>query len=149
MGAEPDRRPDSGAAISGSERELNFQTFELAHLGANISQHQTGEQLTPDIDLVVLADDVELYVAGTHWVRSAAGRTGRIVRSMAWGPVSERRVKLASGLLVEYGFAPTSWASVDPVDGGTATVVSNGFRILYDPDGMLDRLATAVARLRA
>ena len=44
---------DSGAAISGSERELNFQTFELAHLGANISPHQNGELLAPDIDLVV------------------------------------------------------------------------------------------------
>ena len=44
---------DSGATISGSERELNFQTFELAHLGANISESQTGELLTSDMDLVV------------------------------------------------------------------------------------------------
>ncbi len=44
---------DSGAKISGTERELNYQTFELAHLGANISQQQTGEMLTCGIDLVV------------------------------------------------------------------------------------------------
>jgi UDP-N-acetylmuramate--alanine ligase len=44
---------DSGASISGSERELNLQTVELAQLGANISQFQNGELLTADIDLVV------------------------------------------------------------------------------------------------
>lgn len=105
--------------------------------------------MSSDIDLVLLADEPEVYVAGTDWIRSAAGRSGKIIRSKAWGPLRERRVELPSGLVVEYGFAPTSWASVDPLDDGTARVVADGFRILYDPEGLLDRLATAVAHLRA
>jgi hypothetical protein len=104
--------------------------------------------MASDIDLVVLTHDMEPYVGHSDWIRDATGRHGRIVRSKAWGPMSERRVELLSGPLVEYGFAPASWASIKPVDEGSATVVADGFRILYDPDGALDRLATAVARQR-
>jgi hypothetical protein len=59
----------------------------------------------------------------------------------------ERRVQLASGLLVEYGFAPLTWADVSPVDEGTARVVADGFSVLYDPVGLLTRLVHAVAAL--
>ena len=143
------------------ERHLEYdQVVESARVWASaqtairalalVGSYARGEAaMSSDIDLVVLADDVEAYVAGTDWIRPAAGQNGRVVRSQGWGPLSERRVELASGFLVEYGFALTSWASVDPVDDGTAMVVADGFRILYDPEGMLDRLATAVERLRA
>ena len=102
-----------------------------------------------DIDLVLLTHDVEFFVATTGWIRLATAHNGLIVRSKAWGPLHERRVKLASGLLVEYGFAPMSWASVDPVDRGTASVVANGFQILYDPVRTLQRLASAVEQRQA
>jgi hypothetical protein len=105
--------------------------------------------MSSDIDMVVLTDDMEAFCASTAWIRSATGQHGEIVRSKAWGPLSERRVELASGLLVEYGFARTSWASTDPLDEGTAAVVTHGFRILYDSAEMLQRLAAAVLRLQA
>ncbi len=105
--------------------------------------------MSSDIDLVVLTDDVEAFTANVDWVRAATAQDGQIVRSKKWGPVHERRVELASGLLVEYGFAPASWASTEPLDQGTAAVVAHGFRILYDPEETLWELATAVQRFLA
>jgi hypothetical protein len=105
--------------------------------------------MSSDIDLVVLTDDVEAFTANVDWVRAATAQDGRIVRSKMWGPVYERRVELASGLLVECGFAPASWASTEPLDQGTAEVVAHGFQILYDPEETLWRLATAVQRFLA
>jgi hypothetical protein len=60
----------------------------------------------------------------------------------------ERRVRLASGLDVEFGFVASSWAAIDPLDEGTAGVVERGMRALYDPNGVVSRLAGAVSRRR-
>jgi hypothetical protein len=38
---------------------------------------------------------------------------------------------------------PPRWASTEPVDAGTRKVVTDGMRILYDPDGRLSALAVA------
>jgi len=52
-----------------------------------------------------------------------------------WGAIAERRIVLPSGLEVEVGIGPLSWAQIDPVDAGTRRVVTDGCRILHDPDG--------------
>ena len=101
--------------------------------------------MASDIDLVVLTDDPGPYVATIGWVEPATGRPGSIVRTQSWGPLTERRVQLPTGLLVEYGFAPPSWAGVHPLDEGTAGVVADGFAVLYDPEGLLAGLVAAVA----
>jgi hypothetical protein len=100
--------------------------------------------MSSDLDLVVLTDAKESYVDDDGWIAVAAGSPGRLIRTRAWGPLTERRVALESGFEVEYGFAPTSWASSDPVDPGTAEVVAAGFRVVYDPDGLIARLVRAV-----
>ena len=104
--------------------------------------------MASDVDLVVLTERPELYVGATDWVEAATGRPGQIIRTKAWGPLTERRVRLASGFLVEYGFAPAAWADVAPLDEGTARVVTDGFSVLYDPAGLLGRLVDAVAAAR-
>lgn len=75
----------------------------------------------------------------------AVGEAAQLVRAEDWGPLTERRVVLRSGLEVEFGFVSPSWASVDPVDPGTARVVGDGWSPLVDPDGTLARLGAAVA----
>ncbi len=101
--------------------------------------------MSSDVDLVVLTDETEPYVAGAEWIRAATGQgEGRIIRTRKWGPLTERRVELTSGLLIEYGFAPVAWARTDRLDPGTARVVIDGFRILHDPDGVLERVAARV-----
>ena len=67
----------------------------------------------------------------------------RIVRTRPWGPVTERRFVLPSGLEVESGIAPLTWAATDEIDPGTRRVVGDGLIPLYDPDGLLDALSAA------
>ena len=96
-----------------------------------------------DVDLTVLSDNAEGYLADDAWFRQL--RPGcRLIRSATWGPVQERRYRLTSGLHVEFGFAPLSWARV-PLDAGTRRVLGDGHRILHDPH---DQLAGAVRDLQ-
>jgi predicted nucleotidyltransferase len=92
-----------------------------------------------DVDLVVLMPDPD-----PSYVDELA--LGVLIRTGTWGPISERRFRTPSGLEVEFGVGPLSWADTDPVDPGTHRVVSDGARILHDPAGLLAGLLTAVGR---
>ena len=94
-----------------------------------------------DVDIVLLTDDVAAYTDADEWVRELGGTA--IVRTGDWGVMTERRFALPSGLEVEVGVGPATWASTDPVDAGTRRVVETGFRILYDPHGLLAQLGHA------
>jgi hypothetical protein len=93
-----------------------------------------------DVDVVVLTTDTGRYIEREDWVQAALGQTGAISRTMTWGPLTERRVLLASHLEVDFGFVDPSWTDVDPVDPGTASVVSGGCDAWYDPQELLATL---------
>lgn len=64
-----------------------------------------------------------------------------------WGLLKSRRVFYSNGFEVEFGITSVAWVVTDPVDEGTARVVRDGMRILYDPSGVPTRLqATIEAR---
>jgi uncharacterized protein len=101
-----------------------------------------------DIDLIVLAQNPSGFRDAAWLTTIEWSRAG--VRPIKWsdeeyGVVWSRRMWFKPEGEVEFGFAPLSWADVSPVDKGTQRVVSDGCRILYDPDGLLKRLTTAVA----
>lgn len=101
-------------------------------------------RMDSDVDLVVLTTDKDRYITDGRWVPDAVGELAELVRTQDWGPLTERRVVLRSGLEVEFGFVPPSWAGVDPADPGTARVVRDGCSPLVDPDGALARLGAAL-----
>jgi predicted nucleotidyltransferase len=103
-------------------------------------------RMDSDLDVVVLTTHPGQYVADDRWIAAAVGQDASVVRTQEWGPLTARRVRLSSGLEVEFGFVAPSWAAQDPVDPGTARVVRDGFEALVDEDGMLARLITAVRR---
>lgn len=94
-----------------------------------------------DIDLMILVAEPKRYAEDTSWLQ----RFGEVASytEEAWGPVTSLRVFYADGLEAEFSLATPAWAAV-PVDAGTRRVVSDGMRILYDPDGVLNRLQDAV-----
>jgi predicted nucleotidyltransferase len=103
-----------------------------------------------DIDLVLLAQNPGNFRDAAWLTTIEWSRAG--VHSMKWsdeeyGVVWSRRVWFEPVCEVEFGFAPLSWADVSPVDKGTQRVISEGCRVLYDPDGLLNRLIMAVACL--
>ncbi|MEA2351164.1 MAG: hypothetical protein QOG86_2105 [Thermoleophilaceae bacterium] len=101
-----------------------------------------GGRLDADLDVIVLAASPEQMASSEEWL----GELGLppVVERRQWGPIAERRVRLPSGLEVELGVGPASWASSDPLDPGTRGVVRDGLLILHDPEGLLE-----AARLRA
>jgi uncharacterized protein len=94
-----------------------------------------------DVDLVVLTDDPGRYVQRADWT-AELGST-RIVRTQAWGPLTERRLLLDNGLELEVGVVLPNWAATDPVDPENCRVVTDGMRILYDPEGRFAALERA------
>lgn len=89
-------------------------------------------RMSSDVDLVFLADDVEKHLESLDFVSAITPRS-TLVRSAQWGPMHERRVRLPGGLLVEFGITTPAWVD-EPVDPGTARVVTDGCKILYDEE---------------
>lgn len=98
-----------------------------------------------DVDVVLLSSDPARYIERDDWLDEVGGT--RLVRTLPWGALTERRFALSGGFEVELGVGAPSWASVDPVDAGTREVVNDGLRVLYDPDGMLAGLVGACRRV--
>lgn len=87
-------------------------------------------RMSSDVDMVFLTDDVEKHLESLDFVSAITPRS-TLVRSAQWGPMHERRVRLPGGLLVEFGITTSAWVD-QPVDSGTARVVADGCKILYD-----------------
>lgn len=94
-----------------------------------------------DVDLVFLVEKPEAYLNDEAWAYELGASS--ILRTQPWGALTERRFSLSSGLEVDVGITRVSWASVAPVDAGTARVIGDGIEIIYDPAGLL-RALTAV-----
>ena len=93
-----------------------------------------------DVDLVVLVENPAPFLEGswldeTDWRRVGASPVE--TRFVQYGVVWSNHVQLENGLEVEFGFVPLSWAGARPLDLGTRRVISEGCRILYDPDSLL------------
>jgi uncharacterized protein len=102
-----------------------------------------------DVDVVVLSTAPANFRNDRSWVDAIDWPIAG-VRVAGWhdedfGAVWSRHLRLTSGAEVDIGFAPLSWAHIAPLDMGTRRVVSDGCRVLHDPDGVLERLCRTVA----
>jgi hypothetical protein len=94
-----------------------------------------------DLDVVLLTESPQSYIDQDGWLTDLGGV--RLTDPAQWGAVTERRFIMQSGLEIELSIGGTAWASIEPVDEGTLRVVSDGMRVLYDPEGILAALAAA------
>jgi predicted nucleotidyltransferase len=101
-------------------------------------------RMDSDIDLVILTTEKTAYTLNEDWVSVAVSQPAELIRTQEWGPLTERRIRVASGLEIEFGFAPPSWAEIDPVDPGTAGVVSDGCVPILDRGELLLGLIQAL-----
>lgn len=101
-----------------------------------------------DIDLLLLSDRVYEYRHCQEWLTEigfgGAGYRLNSSESATYGVVWSRHVHLLPAAEVELAFAKCSWAQTEPVDGGTRGVVNDAFQIIFDKDGMLSKLISAV-----
>jgi uncharacterized protein len=142
LSVTPERQAEVAALLQGAVGWAQSRT-DLRAIALVGSWASGTPRPDSDIDLVILTTRVDSYVATDDWwTFLGMAEPRRIAR---WGTVTERRVGLPSGLEVEFGIAPLTWAAIDPVDPGTRDVVRDGCRIIHDPDGLLRSLLEAVA----
>jgi predicted nucleotidyltransferase len=91
-----------------------------------------------DIDVIVLSRSPDALVEDTSWIGCAG--LPSTVGIEDWGAIRSVRVHYELTFEVEYGVGPLEWAALSPVDEGTRRVVSDGLRVVYDPDQALARL---------
>ena len=104
-------------------------------------------QVGSDIDLIALVDQPQAYREATwlselDWARVGVGVAER--KDANFGAVWSRHVRLSDGMEVEFSFGPPSWAFVRPLDSGTRRVLADGCRVLYDPEGLLNRALRSI-----
>ena len=88
-----------------------------------------------DIDVIVLVDDPTAFLDQIGWVR-VFGDVSHASREY-WGRLTALRIRYDSGLEVEFGLTKPEWALVP--DAGTIEVLRDGFQVIFDPSGMLER----------
>ncbi|MGB3681761.1 MAG: nucleotidyltransferase domain-containing protein [Rubrobacteraceae bacterium] len=135
-------RTNEVQALLARTREWSSRRPDVVAAGLVGSRACGDARMDSDVDLVLLTTAKQDYLENESWVRELGGL--RIIKTEQWGPeMTERRFILPSGLEVEAGIAPPSWAATDPVDPNLKPILREGFRILYDPEGLLGRLLEA------
>ena len=110
---------------------------------AVVGSHARGAaRADSDVDLVLLVANPERYFVSADWIKRFGGICS--FRDEDWGRLRSGRVYYVSGLEVEFGLSDATWASTDPVDPGTRTVVAGGLLCVYDPQSILRLLAAAM-----
>ena len=143
MDITQDRRTEVDRILGTASRWASGRR-DVTALGLAGSWARGAERMSSDVDLVVLTTSPESYIQSEDWLSDFGDPP--VVRTQEWGGMlTERRVRLDSGLEIEFGFTRPAWSAVDPVDAGTRRVVSDGMRPLYDP---VSSLAMLIAEIR-
>jgi hypothetical protein len=100
-----------------------------------------------DIDLVLVVPDPQKFRSDEHWLGEIDWAGGRVAdwHDAEYGSAWSRHVALKPHCQIEFTFCAVSWAATDPIDTGTADVVSGGCRILVDKMQLFGNLLTAVS----
>ncbi len=100
-----------------------------------------------DVDLTILVED-KLSFKKTDWLEeldfNQIDENIESFKDKSYGLVWSRHVFLQSNTEIEFSFADRSWADIENLDEGTRKVVSDGYKILYDPKLILKKLVEKV-----
>ena len=105
-------------------------------------------RIDSDIDLIVLSSNPSSFRKNKTWLDQIDWQ--RVVspvkdwKDADYGLAWSRHVYLEDKTKIEFGFGCLEWASLNPIDAGTFRVVSNGCRILYEPEKLMTSLLVAV-----
>jgi predicted nucleotidyltransferase len=89
-----------------------------------------------DIDLVILTDHPQIYLADLKWTE----RFGVVEKHQVedYGKLISLRVWYQGGHEVEYGITTPDWAAT-PLDAGTREVILGGMVVLFERGLLLSR----------
>jgi uncharacterized protein len=101
-----------------------------------------------DIDLMLLSSNPSQFRNSENWINQIhwekAGSTVKDWKDTDYGLAWSRHIYLEDGTKIECSFGHLLWASTNPIDAGTFRVVSDGCRILYDPEDLMAKLMSEI-----
>ena len=99
-----------------------------------------------DVDLTLLVNEPQTF-RRQDWLDEIAWHEGHVVHwhDADYGAAWSRHLQQSAFGEIELTFCRPSWADTDPVDAGTAEVVSDGCRILFDKSGLFEKLLSVVS----
>jgi predicted nucleotidyltransferase len=100
-----------------------------------------------DVDLILLLNEPETF-RRQAWLDEIMWHEGHVVHwhDADYGVAWSRHLQLSASGEIELTFCHPWWADTDPVDAGTAEVVSGGCRVLLDKSGLFEKLLSVVSR---
>ena len=100
-----------------------------------------------DLDLLILVKD-KLAFKRMDWMPEVQfekiEEEVECFKDAIYGQVWSRHIFLKNGFEIEFCFANKSWANIKNLDEGTRKVVLDGFRTIYDPQHILNKLMNKV-----
>jgi len=111
-------RADEVGHLSAALREWAKERTDVVAIVLVGSWARGDARMDSDVDVVLLTENQKPYLEGDAWLHELGGV--RLVKTRQWGPLTERRFALSSGLEVELGVAPTSWGLRQPGRWGYA-----------------------------
>ena len=103
-----------------------------------------------DLDIMLLVKSPAAYRADSRWLSAIdwrqAGFTLVGFEDADYGNVWSRHVQLKPLAEVELTSAEMTWASLDLIDEGAASVVTKGCRVIFDKTGELQRFVQHLRR---
>ena len=118
------------------------EASEIAAIGLCGSHARGTAKPSSDVDLIIVAGNPTPFLEDTTWAHQF-GRVTQVGRE-DYGLVQSIRVFYAEGPEVEFGWTSREWCR-PPIDHGTARVISDGLRTLYDPNKELEAAIEWVA----
>ena len=97
------------------------------------------------IEVVVLTPNVENYVTDetAQWAKQFGSLREQKIEERGKNKIIRAFYK--NGQEIEFNFVPPDWAETEPIAEDTRRVVQSGIKIMHDPDGILEKLQTAVS----
>lgn len=143
------------ARLKGRRREVERLVADLRLWGTDVtdvraiavvgSYARGAPRPGSDLDLVLLCEEPGRFGPWLAEVPPLA--PAQFLHRRAWGPLTELRLRRRSGLHIDVGVAPLTWAMVEPLDLGTARVLRAGVRIVHDPDQLLAIATDAAGKM--
>lgn len=88
-----------------------------------------------DIDVCLLTGKPATLLDDRDWIDGLGGEA-RIAGAVEDYKLVQSLRVFYGGIEVEFGITDIAWAT-PPIDAGTAAVINDGLKILYDPEGRL------------
>lgn len=94
-----------------------------------------------DIDLVIIAKNHKNYLIEQSWLHHF-GQVQK-VEQINYGKLTSLHVHYLNSYEIEFGITTSAWTKI-PADRGTADVILNGIKILYDPKHLIKKIVNHV-----